>query len=128
MKGILWAVLTQELKCPDPKHPNHPEGSSLHHVTLQFNVERGDWEHLIGREFSAKVFYRAADEKADALFVSLPDWVPCQNSHPHLTISWAEGAGPVDSNNIHQKSVSPEGAIQWSGKQIPMQIEFKEFG
>lgn len=135
MKGILWAVPTRELKCPDPKHPNHPEGSSLHHVTLQFNVEREGWEHLIDREFSAHIQGRCWNNLADALFVRLPKNIPCQNAHPHLTVSWAEGAGPVDSNKIlgaggeWPEDGGAEGVSQWwGGFELSLRIEFKEFG
>lgn len=134
MKGILWAVPTRQLSCPDPQHPIHPEGSSLHHVTLQFGVERFDWEWLIGCEIDCKILGRAWDERADALVVRLPHNIPCQNRHPHLTISWAEGAAPRDFNQILSESGEwpMRGGVEgvrswWGGTGLRLRVEFKPF-
>lgn len=95
MKGILWAVLDHPISITHRFQVGKP-----HHVTLVFGTYADNWKHLIGRQFDVEVTAEAWNEKIQALQVSLPDWVPCQNAHPHISVSWAEGTNPVASNAL----------------------------
>lgn len=92
-QGILWAVLAHPVPIPRRLSVGEP-----HHITLMFGTCISDWQHLIGRQFQATAIAEAWNERIQALQVSLPDWVPCQNAHPHISVSWAEGVTPVASN------------------------------
>ena len=98
-KGILWAVLAHPILVPRRFQVGEP-----HHITLVFGATLDDWQHLIGRQFEAEVTGEAWNEKIQALQVSLPDWVHCQNAHPHISVSWAKGVTPVESNSMLEGS------------------------
>jgi hypothetical protein len=93
MTGILWAVL----KTPLTVQPLYPEGSP-HHITLQYGVERGPWEEIIGLPMTVGAVAECHNARIQAIAVALPTWVQCQNPHPHITVSWVPGAQPVESN------------------------------
>lgn len=101
MKGILWAVLTQPIQVTRRFSVGEP-----HHITLAFGASLDDWQHLVGRQFQATAIAEAWNEKIQAIQVALPNWVHCQNAHPHISVSWAEGVTPVASNamleSVHQ--------------------------
>lgn len=103
MTGILWAVL----QSPIAIARRFPNGMP-HHVTLQFGVERDDWSFLVGQAFSAFLESECWNEKIQALTIELPGGIPCQNAAPHLTVSWADGVSPVESNamlsSLHQSA------------------------
>ncbi len=93
MVGILWAVISNPIALP-PLYPNIQEP----HVTLQYGVERSQWEHQIGLPMTVGVLEAAFNDRIQAIVVILPTWASCQNPHPHLTVSWVDGAAPVEAN------------------------------
>jgi hypothetical protein len=95
LSGILWAVLAQ----PVPVQPLYPNGKP-HHVTLQYGVNRADWQHLIGLPITLGVSALAFDDRIQAIKVILPTWVECQNEHPHVTVSWVDGVCPARANRM----------------------------
>lgn len=108
MQGILWAVIQQPAKLSDVKQqpakqqpllitPKYPLGKP-HHITLQYGVNLKDWQHLVGKEFTATCLYEAWNSRIQCVAVSLPDSIPCANKHPHITVSWVNGATPIESN------------------------------
>ena len=119
MKGILWAVLLQD----PPVSRLYSEGSP-HHITLQYDVEKADWERYIGRLITVQCTALCSNERIQALKVKLP-WlsVPCANRNPHITVSWIEGASPVESN---QMLVNPT-VIERVNFSLTTEIEFYEF-
>lgn len=93
MTGILWAVVAE----PIALQPLFSNGQA-HHVTLQYGVERKQYEHLIGLPMTVGVLSAAHNDRIQAISVVLPTWAPCQNIHPHITVSWVNGATPVEAN------------------------------
>ena len=93
MSGILWAVV----QSPPALQPIFSEGTA-HHITLQYGVEREAWEHLIGLPMTVGANAHCHNDRVQAIAVALPAWCPCQNSHPHITVSWTHGAQPVEAN------------------------------
>jgi hypothetical protein len=92
-KGILWGVIQSPLIIT----PRYSQGS-LHHVTLQFGVERDDWKGWEGVELQTTALYEAWNGKIQAVAVKLPDYIPCANKYPHISVSWQSGVSPVESN------------------------------
>jgi tRNA splicing ligase len=121
MKGILWlSAINQSL----PTAAKFPNLARHFHVTLQFGV---DWESLsqdvkglVGKEFEVKVLLNCYNEKIQALYVDLPEEVSalCRNSHPHITISMADGVKPVESNQM----LSGAYLSEWGPSSIPNSI------
>lgn len=93
MTGILWAVPIA-LNAPPKLYPN----GQAHHCTLQYGAEREQWDCLIGLPVTIGVTVEASNDRIQAIKVVLPNWVPCQNAHPHITVSWIDGASPIESN------------------------------
>lgn len=94
-QGILWAVIQAPLLIP-PKYPL----SSAHHITLQYGVNLEEYKHLLAKEFSATCLYEAWNGRVQCVAVKLPDYIPCTNKYPHITVSWVQGATPVESNSM----------------------------
>jgi hypothetical protein len=97
MKGILWlAAKNHNL----PGETIFNQAAKHFHVTLQFGVERTEFEDLIGKEVEVTIKARCFNDRIEALSVDLPgDIRPlCKNEHPHITISMEEGVKPVESN------------------------------
>lgn len=92
-RGILWAVLKKS-PTVDRIHPN----GEPHHITLQYDVELNDCLGWIDRCFEVTITEHCWNDRIQALRVELPFWLPNQNLHPHITVSWAEGVQPVESN------------------------------
>jgi hypothetical protein len=101
--GILWAVLTSPL----PVQPLFSNGQA-HHVTLAYGVERDAYEHVIGLPVTVGLIEVCSNETIQAVSVALPTWLPCQNPHPHITISWADGAAPAQANEMLQGAYKAE--------------------
>lgn len=93
--GILWGVLAAPLAVRGKYSNGQP-----HHVTLQFGVDRADWEQWIGLEFEATATVEAWNGRVQAIALKLPDHIPCANQHPHVTVSWLTKASPVESNEM----------------------------
>lgn len=118
MKGILWAVLQKPLAV----QPLFFEGSP-HHITLQYGVEREAWDNIIGLPMTVGALELCHNDRIQAIRVALPTWVQCQNPNPHITISWVEGAQPVESNAMLNGSHHSEPL----GISIPTIIEFLDW-
>lgn len=95
MTGILWAVLLESL----PVQPLFPN-SQAYHVTLAYGVEREAYEHVIGLPVTVGVLDICHQYDIQAVRVVLPNWVPCQNPAPHITVSWVDWAVPLQANNM----------------------------
>ena len=95
MSGILWAVLTSTPAIS----PRFSEGSP-HHVTLIFGGEKSQYQQYLGREIEIYVTRECWNDRIQALSVVLPGDIPCQNSHPHITVSFLPGVNPVESNTM----------------------------
>lgn len=70
------------------------------HVTLQYNVPEASVQHLDGMQVPVKMLADCWNNDIQAVKVSLPDDVYCQNNHPHITISMEPGIRPVASNEM----------------------------
>lgn len=121
-QGILWAVLQAPiLNQIDPLYPN----GSPHHITLQYGVDKADWVQWEGIEFSATLYEEVWNEHVQAILVKLPTEVPCQNSAPHITVSWAEGHSPAESNSMIE-GLHWSRSLTWH-ESVPCRIEFFEW-
>lgn len=118
-KGILWAV-PQLPFCCAPLYRNQPETL---HITLKYDVEIDEVQHWIGVEFEAIAIAECFDHWNHAIAVALPLHIPCQNEHPHLTVSWEMGSSAQASNEMLARSHKR----QVIGKMIHCQIEFEFF-
>lgn len=105
MTGILWAVLQDSpIAVPARYCCGVP-----HHITLQYGVERDNWNQLIGLPMIAGVIGEAWNDRIQAIEVILPTWATCQTPHPHISISWVQDAAPIEANvmlaNDHQSAL-----------------------
>lgn len=125
-QGILWAVLQEPLAI-ERRHPN----GEPHHITLQYGVERSDWEWAIGQEFDAVIWAEVWSDRNQALRVRLPAPLPCCNTYPHITVSWVDGAEPVESNAMLTELVTgvvKHQFLPWNPRRhVPCRIEFHEW-
>lgn len=120
MTGILWAVV----QSPISLQPRYPSGKP-HHITLQYGVERQDWEHAIGLPVTVGVLEECWNDRIQALSVALPTWASCCNPHPHISVSWVEDANPVEANTmLHREHKSAPVNFDY----IHCVIEFEEWG
>jgi len=118
-KGILWAVL----QAPLGVKPLYSNGSP-HHITLQYGVRREGWAQWIGTRFTARAVAVCHNDRVQAVAFTMPSNVPCQNDNPHVTVSWVQGAAPVESNAMlagthHRQPLAGEWAFivefrEWS--------------
>ena len=93
MVGILWGRVDKSIAL-SPLYPNTQEP----HVTLQYGVARSQWEPVIGLPMTVAVIDMVYNDRIQAIALILPTWAPCQNPHPHITLSWVDGAAPVEAN------------------------------
>jgi hypothetical protein len=120
-RGILWAVLQQPIEIP-PRYPN----GQPHHITLFYGVERKDWAHWEGLEFEATLQQECWNDRVQALCVWMRSDIPCGNAHPHITVSWIDGAEANESNamlaGVHRVQPLPDG----TARSVRCRIEFQE--
>jgi hypothetical protein len=124
-QGILWAVLQEPLTL-DRTYPN----GEPHHVTLIYGAYRSIWEGWIGQEIEAMPYRLAQNDRVQALAIELEDGVPCINQIPHITISWADDAEPVESNELLANRFNTPGYIEqpWlDNTPLRLRIEFHEW-
>lgn len=93
MTGILWAVVQEPIALP-PLYQNQ----QAHHVELFQGVERDRVEHLIGLPMTIGILEAVHNDRIQLLTVALPTWAKCQIPHPHIVLSWVNGAAPVEAN------------------------------
>ena len=99
-------------KCP-PKHNR----VFAHHSTIVFKP--GNLDGIdVGKESSMKILGRVFDEKGDALLIENSK---SNNKHPHITISCADGASPVYSNELIKKGLE-SGTIQFFEEPEEIQV------
>ena len=96
MKGILWLSLTGQ---NSPVEAIYNPANHLH-VTIQFNVDLSEVEHLLGRQVMVHVYEDCHNGRIQALRVELPSefHTLCSNECPHMTISHLPNVRPVESN------------------------------
>ena len=92
-KGILWGVLITPINV----ERRYPCGEP-HHITLQYGVEKSRWAKFLGKEFEAHAILEAWNSRIQAVVIQLPDFIPCSNTNPHISVSWEQGIKPVESN------------------------------
>lgn len=118
-KGILWAVPLVPFDCL-PIYSNQP---ATPHITLKHDVSILEVQHWVGVEFEAIATAECFDYWNHAIAIALPMHIPCQNEHPHLTVSWKMGSTAKASNEmlagLHRRQVM--------GKSIRCRIEFEFF-
>ena len=105
MKGILWARLQSDI----PLTPLYPKGQP-HHITLRYGAYRCWWFWLEGVHFVAVACEGVAliaqalahNHWVQAISVKLPWWTRllCTNPHPHITVSWIDGAKAKEANEM----------------------------
>lgn len=66
-RGICWARLLE------PIEGKLYEKGNPHHITLFYDVEFEEYEHLIGIEFEAHIIAECYNSAIQALLVELPD-------------------------------------------------------
>jgi hypothetical protein len=117
-KGIFWLSAPNQNSLSDDLRLNgvNPVFGELpkhFHVTLQFGVElTPEIESFLGQQVEVQVVANCFNSKIQALKVELPSSASvdnlsevdlramCRNAQPHLTLSMAEGAKPVESNDM----------------------------
>lgn len=121
IQGILWLSLKDQILPVD----NIYQPATHLHVTLQFGVNREEFEHLIGQDVQVLAVANCWNDKIQALRVNLPDKFSqiCGNLHPHMTISHGQDVRPVESNNM-LNSEHNEQLIQFV---MQTTVEFYEF-
>lgn len=79
-----------------PKH----QKVFAHHVTIAFRPFSLEGIE-VGKKFRIKIIGRASDEKGDALLV---EKYKTLNTHPHITLSCADGVAPSYSKELLEKA------------------------
>lgn len=121
-KGILWARV-QDRDSLLSQAPARYGRLYAHHVTLRYGIEKTpEVEQLLGQEFTAVAYANCWNAQIQAARVLLSESVPCDNKHPHVTISCLERTRPVESN-VMLDSLHEVGVLE-----VPLRlvIEFEE--
>ena len=120
-RGILWAVPIEPIGVA-PRFPVTPNES---HVTFKFDVLKRAWVEWVNVEFEAEIIGNHWNDRVQALSVRLPDDLTdlCDNAIPHLTVSWVEGAAPVESNEMLAQPHSSDRFVQ----NVRFQMQFYDF-
>lgn len=122
-KGILWAVPLEPIK-----HGvvHLPKPAAHIHCTLQYGVERESFARLLGQTFTAHVWRQSWNDRAEALELSLPWEVPCENLRPHITLATASDGSPVESNTMLASSDNRQ--VLMLSQKVGMRIAFHDWG
>jgi len=91
MTGILWLAPIETIAVPD-RYRN----TQAQHLTLAYGIERSPYADRF--PVTIAIVSEAWNSENQALRAILPNWLPCQNASPHITVSWADGSAPVKSN------------------------------
>jgi hypothetical protein len=97
MKGILWLTVPSALKDFAQIKPIYPNGNP-HHITLVFGTEEHIFKNVIGKRVFVLAYENCWNDRIQAVRVQLPNDIPCVNRHPHITVSYAPGVEPKESN------------------------------
>lgn len=119
MKGILWAVLQE----PIAVLPIFDHGCP-HHITLFFNVDKAQYQHLIGTELEATAIANIWNKDIQAIAVLMPEGIP-HKPNPHISVSWREGIAPMASNELLVNDC--DRIIESFTQKLKLKIEFFEF-
>ena len=124
-RGILWLSLPTHTQVA-PAHRLFPNRPNHVHVTLQFGVSREDVpEAVLGRLFPVTFVANCYNDRIQALRVELPEEVHqlCNNEHPNMTVSMADGVRPVESNAM----LAGEHVSEPASFELPLVCEFQPF-
>jgi hypothetical protein len=88
MKGILWLTIPSALKDFAQIKPIYPNGNP-HHITLVFGTEEYIFKNVIGKKVFVLAYENCWNDRIQAVRV---------NRHPHITVSYAPGVEPKESN------------------------------
>ncbi len=119
MRGILWAVL-QTQPAVLPIFPN----GKPHHITLFYDVDKTQYEHLIDTEFKATAIANLWNNDIQALSMLMPDNIPYK-PNPHITVSYRDGIAPSASNDLLVNDL--DRVIAPYTQKLSFKIEFFEF-
>jgi hypothetical protein len=118
-KGIFWAVLQEPIAVP----PIFNQGSP-HHITLFYDVDSTQYQHLIGTKFKADAIANLYNKDIQAIAVLMPSHIP-HKPNPHITVSYREGIQPMASNELMVND--SDRVIAPFVKKLKFKIEFFEF-
>ena len=118
-KGILWAVLQEPIAVP----PIFNQGSP-HHITLFYDVDSTQYQHLIGTKFKADAIANLYNKDVQAIAVLMPENIP-HKPNPHITVSYREGIEPMASNDLLVND--SDRVIAPFTQKLKLRIEFFEF-
>lgn len=118
MQGILWAVILDPTVLAEVASRYPVE--QRHHITLQYGVEEAKWAEWIGQEFIAVAVEECWNDHIQALRIELPPHIPCNNLHPHITLSHQPDIEPKAANEMLDSSHQSQ--LLWIP--IPVRIEF----
>lgn len=105
MPGILWAVIQEPLELPRRFNNGQP-----HHCTLLYGCSNKLAERYIGLPLSLPIVSECWNDRIQAVQVIVPAGIPFDTNrpNPHVTVSYADGVQPVESNAMlageHQES------------------------
>lgn len=119
-KGILQAIPLYPIAYT-PRYPITPQ--SLH-ITLAFGISQDLIDHWIDAEFWAEIIEEAWNDRVQAFKIKLPDWVMCQNQHPHIALSYVPDAAPVEANDIWKRGHNSQQLVAT----FPFVVEFQSWG
>ena len=119
MRGILWAVLQQ----PIVVLPIFKNGKP-HHITLFYDVDKTQYQHLIGTEFKATAIFNIWNKDIQAIAMLMPQDIP-HKANPHITVSYREGIESVASNDLFKRD--DDRVIAPYSQKLNFKIEFFEF-
>jgi hypothetical protein len=94
-QGVWWAELEAPLTVARWFECGQP-----HHVTLLYKATYGDGAALENTVHEFVTTELCRDERVEALRVTLPVGLPCNKTHPHVSVSWQPGVSPAASNEM----------------------------
>lgn len=124
-RGILWLALPEQTS-PVPLRFANP--ARHFHVTLAFNcwVDSRLLAAYEGQSVRVELLEECWDARVQALRVSLPPSFAylCENQHPHMTLSMADGVRPVESNRM---LAGMHHSVPTSVRDLELNLEFSPF-
>jgi len=91
------------------------ERTFCHHITMAYRPSKkifAKYAAFIGKRVLFEVLELVTDENGQAVRVS---GVPCENKHPHITVSCAPGIEPVYSNRLLARRNASTHRLTFSG-------------
>jgi hypothetical protein len=119
--GILWAVVDLHAVPYMPRYPNRAETP---HLTLAWGVPRAKYARAEGSNPWIRLDAECWSDRLQAIRCQLREGIPFEGKIPHITLSWVDGAKPVESAEMLTREhrsrpigVSVPGRIEW----VPLQ-------